>query len=418
MRKVLSVFLMMCGVLFATAQTTTLTFTGRDANNHFIPLDKVVISNITKGWTETITYPDTAFAMGGTEYQSQMIHQNQFMSETFVLNFNVSAQTGLPTVITDAPTNVGAVSATCGSNVTADGGASVTTRGICWSTSQNPTISNSHTTNGSGTGSFSSIIMGLSPNTTYFVRAYATNGAGTAYGNLVSFTTEENPDGLPCPSAATVTDYDNNTYNTVQIGSQCWMKENLRTTRYADGTTIPMGNTYSYDVAYRYYPNGNSSNVSTYGYLYNWPAVMHNSSGSSASPSGVQGICPTGWHVPSVAEWTQLTDYVSCQSQYVCGSNNINIAKALASTTGWNSDNTTCAVGNNPSTNNATGFSAVPAGYYYGYFDDFGNGAYFWSATQRNSGGNAYRYLYYSYANGFGLYCDKSNGHSVRCLRD
>ena len=125
-------------------------------------------------------------------------------------------------------------------------------------------------------------------------------------------------DGNPCPGAATVTDIDNNTYTTVQIGTQCWMRENLRTTRYADGTSIPMGNSIS-ETSCRYAPDDNKSKVTKYGYLYNWPAMMHGSRSSDSNPSGVQGICPDGWHVPSDAEWTQLTNYVSSQSEYVRG---------------------------------------------------------------------------------------------------
>ena len=102
-----------------------------------------------------------------------------------------------------------------------------------------------------------------------------------------------------------VTDIDGNVYKTVKLGNQVWMAENLRTTRYADGRKIPLGTTESFDVAYRYYPDDNSANVADYGYLYNWPAVMNGSASSSANPSGVQGICPDGWHVPSNAEWTE-----------------------------------------------------------------------------------------------------------------
>ena len=94
-----------------------------------------------------------------------------------------------PIVTTSSVSNVQATSATCGGNVTSDGGATVTARGVCWSTSQNPTISNSKTTDGSGTGSFTSTISGLSKNTTYYVRAYATNSIGTSYGEQRSFTT-------------------------------------------------------------------------------------------------------------------------------------------------------------------------------------------------------------------------------------
>ncbi|MBR4535035.1 MAG: hypothetical protein IKO62_00075 [Bacteroidales bacterium] len=210
---------------------------------------------------------------------------------------------GIPSVTTNTVSSITATSAVCGGNVTSDDGYSVTARGVCWSTSQGSTVNNSHTTNGSGTGSFSSTMTGLAPGATYYVRAYATNSTGTAYGEQRSFTTTSN-----CPS--TVTDYDGNIYYTVQIGSQCWMKQNLRTTHYANGASIALGSSTSTTTAYRYYPNNNSSNVSTYGYLYNWPAVMHGASSSSSNPSGVQCICPNGWHVPSDAEWVQLTNYV------------------------------------------------------------------------------------------------------------
>ena len=224
---------------------------------------------------------------------------------------------------------------------------------------------------------------------------------------------------LPCPGEQkTVTDIDGNIYNTVQIGNQCWMKENLRTTKYADGTPIDQGNLTSTTVAYWYYPNNNESNKATYGLLYNWKAVMRNSSSSSVNPSGVQGICPTGWHVPSDAEWTQLTDYVGSQSQYQCNSSSTNIAKALASTTGWTTNNGTCVVGNGQESNNATGFGALPAGGYLGGYNYFGDNAFYWSATDYDSYYAYYRSLYYLYAYVVRDLHRKINGFSVRCLRD
>ena len=336
---------------------------------------------------------------------------------------DATGSVNLPTVTTNTVSNITTTSAICGGNVTSDGGATVSARGVCWSTSQNPTVSDSHTSNGTGTGSFTSSITVLSPNTTYYVRAYATNSAGTAYGSRVSFTTPTSSTGQedqPCPGAATVTDIDSNTYNTVKIGNQCWMKENLRTTRYANGTIIPLGTSTSTTTSYRYYPNNDSSNVFTYGYLYNWPAVMNEATSSSSNPSGVQGICPNGWHVPSDVEWTQLTDYVGSQMQYQCNNSSDNIAKALASTTGWNSSTESCAVGNYPSTNNATGFSAHPVGYYgLGYYSHFGNDANFWSVTERNVNFAYYRSIDYRqakvYRSDSGL---KYFGHSVRCVRD
>ena len=229
-----------------------------------------------------------------------------------------------------------------------------------------------------------------------------------------------NIDGQPCPGTPTVADLDGNVYNTVLIGNQCWMKENLRTTKYADGTAIAQGSNTSYDTGYWYYPDGNFSNMSTYGLLYNWKAVMHNSSSSSTNPSGVQGICPNGWHVPSDAEWTQLTDYVSSQSGYVCGNDNTYIAKALAATTGWEGDSyETCAVGNTPADNNITGFSALPAST-YPVSGAFGNGAYFWSTTEDGYDGMAAYFRYLHNLNAIvGRYpYGKDYGFSVRCIRD
>jgi len=223
-------------------------------------------------------------------------------------------------------------------------------------------------------------------------------------------------------TCSTVKDYDGNTYNTVQIGNQCWMRENMRTKHYADGTAIPAGGSSTSNTAPYYYDYGGSGiPLSQRGYLYNWPAAMHGAASSATNPSHVQGICPNGWHLPSDAEWTQLTNYLSSQSEYTCGGNSNNIAKALASETGWNTSTANYAVGNNQGTNNATGFSAVPAGYCIGSSFNFaGNNASFWSATQNASNPyNAY-YRNLSFINAFVYRTSnvKSNGRSVRCLRD
>ena len=225
-------------------------------------------------------------------------------------------------------------------------------------------------------------------------------------------------DSQPCTGHETVSDYDGNVYNTIQLGNQCWMKENLRTTHFADGVEIPASTTVSSTEPYRHLPGSNP--VATYGYLYNWTAVMHGAASSSANPSAVQGICPAGWHVPSDAEWTQLTDYLSSQSRYVCGDNSSNIAKALAATTGWavnTNSNTTCTVGGDQSTNNATGFGAMQAGGYHSSGFGSSTRANLWSCTIDASTGQAwYRYLSYLSAtvgrNNYLL----TGGYSVRCL--
>lgn len=211
-------------------------------------------------------------------------------------------------------------------------------------------------------------------------------------------------------------DADGNIYETVTLGDQVWMAENMRSTKDRDGNRISLGDTYSCSTPYRYCPDDNSSNVSMYGYLYNWEAAMK--------------VCPKGWHLPSEAEWTQLTRYVKSQPEYVSagctGENNewytSCIAKALASKKGWRYPDSDWAdeyaVGKNQSANNATGFSALPAGEYYGSYNYFGYDANFWSATEYSSDGAYYRYLYYNSAGVRRPASDKPAGFSVRCVRD
>ena len=327
----------------------------------------------------------------------------------------------VPVVTTAQVTDITASSAICGGTVISDGGFPVTERGVCYSTVKNPTISDNRTSDGSGTGSFISNITGLLT-TTYYVRAYATNSIGTGYGEELSFTIII-PDGYPC---GTCKDIEGFTYNTVQIGNQCWMQDNLRTRTFPNGDPIDHGGTMggsSNTKAYWYAPNNESYNISYgFGVLYNWPAAMHGSSSSASNPSKVQGVCPDGWHVPSDAEWTQLLNYVGSQEKYVCGTDKSYVARALAAKQGWNGYAGTCLVGDNQSENNATGFSAVPAGAFLtSHWGGYGDVAYFWSATEATgSGGNtAYRYYIYNNMAYVHRYDNaKELGFSVRCIKD
>ena len=138
-------------------------------------------------------YVDVTFTTAPVAGQTAMIVVTRNQRQPYIIS-NVPV-VAAPTVTTTAISNIDKTTATGGGNVTADGGATVTAHGICWSTSQNPTVDGSHTTDGTGTGSFTSSMTGLTANTTYYVRAYATNSAGTTYGEQVSFTTL--PYGIP-----------------------------------------------------------------------------------------------------------------------------------------------------------------------------------------------------------------------------
>jgi Fibrobacter succinogenes major domain (Fib_succ_major). len=344
----------------------------------------------------------------GTYYYCAFATNSTGASTGEILSFTVAE---LPTVQTNAASSITATGATLSGNVTSDGGATVTSRGFLYGTNSSNLTQTAQS--GSGTGSYTKSLTGLSANTTYYYKAYAINSIGTSYGEVMSFTTS-----CDCGGSYKVTDRDGNQYGTVLIGNQCWMQENLRTTHYANGTSINLGSSTSTTTAYRYYPNNNSSNVSTYGYLYNWKAVMGSSSSSSSNPSGVQGICPTGWHVPSNAEWTQLVNYLKTQSQYQCGSSTANIGKSLAATSGWNSSSTTCAVGNTQANNNSSGFSAKPAGCYWGTYGYMGAESLFWSTNESTSESAYFQRLKYNSAISDNGSDTKVHGYSVRCVRD
>ena len=215
----------------------------------------------------------------------------------------------LPTVNTAEVSEITSTSANSGGNVTDDAGAEITSRGVVWGTSGNPDIDDNKgfTIDGSGLGEFTSGLTELYPDTKYYVRAYATNSYGTSYGESVDFKTDF--------CGASFTDArDGTLYGTVQIGDQCWLKEDLK---YLP--EVYPASSASYTEA-RYHVYGydgtditeavDTDNYHNYGVLYNWHAAMNGEESSSANPSGVQGVCPAGWHLPSDAEWTQMLNYL------------------------------------------------------------------------------------------------------------
>lgn len=213
---------------------------------------------------------------------------------------------------------------------------------------------------------------------------------------------------------------DNTEYSWVQIGSQTWMAENLK---YLPSVVGPGtgSNTEAYYYVYGYYGTNvdeakATENYATYGVLYNWTAAMNGAESSDANPSGVQGICPDGWHLPSDAEWKQLEMYLGMSEtdvHYTGWRGTVEGGKLKeAGTTHWADPNA--------GANNESGFTALPGGYrdVDGYFSNIRHYGNWWSSTE---GGT-------SYAWGRGLSCNnsdvfrsssyKSMGLSVRCLRD
>ena len=228
------------------------------------------------------------------------------------------------------------------------------------------------------------------------------------------------PTTLPGCTTDMAMDVQGHFYSTVQIGNQCWMKENLRTRYYPDGTYIDVvSNIGSTSTGYMYDYYSSSLTLEQRGYLYNWVAVMHGESSSSANPSGVQGICPVGWHVPSDAEWTQLKNYVGSVSSYQCSGSSTYIASALASTMEWESTNQYyCCPGNANSPNNATGFSAFPAGYWNNGFYKSGEETDFWTSTAGNNSLAKCHFIWHDDNLLYSTSHNKSYGHSVRCVRN
>jgi len=314
----------------------------------------------------------------------------------------------LPTLTTTATSSITTTTATSGGIITNEGGAPITARGVCWSTSANPTIADSKTTDGTGTGTFTSTLTGLTANTTYNVRAYATNSGGTRYGTQLSFTTAAS-------DLYTITDKDGNVYHTVTIGTQTWMVENLKTTLYNDGTAIPLvtDNTAWYNLstpAYCWNNNDAATYKNTYGALYNWYTV------------NTGKLAPKGWHVPTDAEWTTLENYLIANGYNYDGSTSGDYyAKSLAATTNWTTDTNAGTIGNDLSRNNSTGFSALPGGYRTdsnGTFDIVGYNGYWWSSTGSSTSYAWGRYMYYKDSYVYRSSYGKQNGFSVRCVRD
>lgn len=386
-----------------------------------------------------------------------------------------------PVLDTKTPTDITSNSAVVGGFISSDGGATITERGICYSSvTQNPSVGDMVISGGNGTLSFQCTLPNLDSETTYYAKAYSLNSAGIGYGNTVSFTTEvafivpvaaftaSTVDG-PRPllvsftdqstnnpvswywdfgdgdnsteqnpvhtynkvgsytvlltvtndagsdieiknshikvtgATGTLTDIDGNVYQTIEIGTQTWMAENLKVTHYRNGNAIP--NVTYYDDwwkgttgAYCWYDNIFAWKK-FYGALYNWYAVTDTS-----------GLCPAGWHIPTDEEWTILTDYLG--GDILAGGKMKSTRKEPDVHPKWDSPNIGAT--------NESGFSGLPGGYRDrdGSFRGIGARGYFWSPKEGSSYPAWYRSLDYSYSNLTRNEGSKWEGFSVRCLRD
>ena len=313
-----------------------------------------------------------------------------------------------PSATTNTATEVTSTSATLNGTVNAKGYSTVVTfeygltasYGIEVTADQSPATGNTDV-------SVSKNITGLSPSTTYHYRVKAESSQGITYGSDMTLTTP-----------AQVSDVDGNVYNTVKIGTQLWMQENLKTTRLNDGTPIALvtdnsswANTTT--PAYCWY-NNDGANKNTYGALYNYYTLETGK------------LCPLGWHVPSDEEWTTMENYLITNGYNYDGTTSGNkIAKALSSTTLWYYSTVEGSPGNSDfqKKRNITGWSALPGGFRHqdGTFLGIVQFARWMSSTITVEYGTEFywlRSLSFDYAPLAKTYADKRAGDFARCIKD
>jgi uncharacterized protein (TIGR02145 family) len=218
--------------------------------------------------------------------------------------------------------------------------------------------------------------------------------------------------GNPCAGFPTVL-YEGQTYNTVQIGNQCWLKENLNVGTRIDGSLQQANN----DIIEKFCFNNLEENCTVYGGLYQWEEVMNYSSPSSTNPSGRQGICPIGWHIPSDAEWCQMETYLD--STFDCsiiewGGTDAGGKLKETGTIHWTSPNSGAT--------NISGFTALAggsrdAGYPF-LFSNIKLSSHFWTASEFSGILRWYRYLGHDTAQVLRHYTDWNRAHSARCIKD
>lgn len=280
--------------------------------------------------------------------------------------------------------------ATIGYNLHSDGGATVTSSGLIIGTTENLEASGVRYEMGVDQGEYFGQLSGLLPDKQYFIKAFSINEVGESFGELKSFTTP-----------VKVTDFDNNSYETVVIGNQVWMAKNLETTHYQNGdlivTTDPSSLNIENEVApkYQWVYNGENSNLPEYGRLYTWYAA-----------TDPRDVCPTGWHIPSDAEWTileaKLGGYTTAGSKL----KEINNDHWLSP---YNKD-----------ASDLSCFTGLPGGYrdWTGISYQIQNNGYFWSDSDSEPSKAYSRALNATLGEVGRLSMLKNYGVSIRCIKD
>jgi uncharacterized protein (TIGR02145 family) len=323
---------------------------------------------------------------------------------TGISSFTTVADTNLPFVITAPVYTHMKTPPRAGGNIMFEGSSKVIECGIYFGLSPNPEIAGTEYQIGKNSGLFSDLIPGLNSGSTYYVKAYATNGSGTVFGSEVSFTTGQ------VSEYQFINDIEGNKYYVINLGDQQWMAENLRSTKFSDGSLIPnVTDDYTWETmntpAYCWYDN-NSLIKSTYGALYNWYTT-------DTASNGYKNICPSGWHVPDDKDWATLTTYLGGEA----------VAGIKLKETGdyyWSSF--TSDMGDNSSD-----FSALAGGMRFdrptGKLDGSSTPFFYTGATAMWWGNNSVSGLNglavgYNQSNVFKFPLQKNEGHSIRCVKD
>ncbi len=321
----------------------------------------------------------------------------------------------LPQLLTEPPGQIARTSAWFGGTILDDGSDSIMVKGFCWSLEPEPTLADQSAPHYfSYEGHMENHIGGLIPGTIYYARAYATNAAGTGYGNQVSFTTK--------PAKAmtlfntelsydSVQDIDGNRYKTISIGSQVWMAENLKTTRYNDGASIPLitvdpSNDALLSPGYSWYENNETLFKDIYGAYYNWFAIK------------TQKVCPSGWHLPSDEEWKVMEMFLGMTREEAdaIGYRGTTEGEKLKESGNYNWTQESLQG------SNLSGFTALPGGLSsQGTFGSEGYWGGWWSATEVNPDPYSWAWCHWVFWDGSWTALSeitKSDFLNVRCIKD